>query len=219
MSIKYGTSEDPYIDPDTSVLKNLRGIKDQATLDSAEAGAVALRTYELRENPLKGNFDLDHLSAIHKYLFQDIYPWAGETRSLDITKGTSRFANHLYIRSSGEKVFKSLAEEGHLLGLEIADFSARASHYLAEINAIHPFREGNGRAQREFINHLAAESGYVIAWENAPVDVVLSSTIASFHGELEPLTNLISDHIKRITSTPPKRLESASRPVHPLPDA
>lgn len=158
--------KDHYLDPETGVLKNKLGIKDEEELKTAEASLVAWRSFELAESPVNGRFDLDHLKAIHRHLFSDVYEWAGELRDIDLAKGNSYFANHIYIVSAAKPVFEKLPKEGYLKGLDAAAFSLQAAHYLGEINALHPFREGNGRAQREFINHLAYKNGYFIEWKN-----------------------------------------------------
>ena len=173
--------KDHCLDPETDVLKNKLGIWDEDELKKAEASLLAWRSFQLAENPIKGRFDLDHLKAIHKHLFCDVYEWAGELRNIDLAKDNSYFANHMHIVSSARPVFEKLAEEGHLKGLDAAAFSARAAYYLGEINALHPFREGNGRAQREFINHLAYKNGYFIEWKNINQKDMIQASIESFH--------------------------------------
>ena len=83
-------------------------------------------------------------------------------------KGGNRFANHMQIESAAAPIFQQLAKENYLAGLRVEVFSHRAAYYLGELNALHPFREGNGRAQREFISHLAQANDYYVAWENMP---------------------------------------------------
>jgi fido (protein-threonine AMPylation protein) len=95
-----------------------------------------------------------------------VYAWAGQLRTIDISKGGNRFAHHGFIAGAAASIFAGLAVEKYLAGLAPDAFSDRAAHYLGELNALHPFREGNGRAQREFISHLAQANGYYIAWEN-----------------------------------------------------
>lgn len=199
MTPKYDSVADPYIDPDTGVLRNLLGATTAEKLEQAEAALTANRTRMLRVEPLAGNFDLKHLQKIHGYLFQDVYDWAGQLRKSDITKNTSRFANWLSIESYMAGVSANIADKDHLLGLSPEQFAEQAAHVMAEVNAVHPFREGNGRAQREFINHLAVNAGYLVAWEDAPVDAILATTIRSFHGNEKPLANLIQSHLKPLT--------------------
>jgi fido (protein-threonine AMPylation protein) len=189
------SSHDPYTDPASGILKNRLGITDTLTLEATEAALVAVRSYELLERPLLGRFDLAHLQAIHRYLFGDVYEWAGQLRTIDISRDGSAFAHHSYIVSAAETVFRELEREKHLTGLDAAAFSDRAGHYLGEVNALHPFREGNGRAQREFFSRLAAVSGYYIAWENVERSQMLDGSIESFRGNPAKLQALISANL------------------------
>jgi cell filamentation protein len=189
------SDNDPYLDPATGVLKNRLDIADDATLEQTEADLVAIRSYELSQTPLKGRFDLAHLQAIHRYLFGDVYEWAGQLRTIDIGKGGNQFAHHAYIASAAVPIFQQLAKENRLAGLDAAAFSDRAAYYLVELNALHPFREGNGRAQREFISHLAQANGYYVAWENVGQADMLDATIQSFNGETSKLSALIRKNL------------------------
>jgi cell filamentation protein len=105
------SSHDPYLDPASGVLKNRLGITDAATLEQAEAALVATRSYALSQRPLQGRFDLAHLEAIHRYLFGDVYEWAGQLRTIDIRKGDQRFAHHAHLASAAHTIFKQLAKE------------------------------------------------------------------------------------------------------------
>lgn len=190
----YDAASDPYIDPN-GVLKNNLGIKNTPDLNKAEANLTYLRVQELETTPLPGNFDLDHLKKIHKHLFGDVYPWAGEIRQVDISKGNDLFAHHIHIEKEGGKLFKQLANENHLKGLDADKFSERAGHYLGEINALHPFREGNGRAQRAFIGQVAREAGYEIEWSKISRDDMTRGSIESFYGDSDKLAKLIQDNL------------------------
>jgi cell filamentation protein len=185
------SDSDPYLDPATGVLKNRLGIAAEAALEQTEASFVATRSYELSQTPLKGAFDLAHLQAIHRYLFGDLYEWAGQLRTVDISKGGNCFAHHLRIEGAAALIFRQLARENYLAGLGPVAFSNRAAHYLGELNALHPFREGNGRAQREFISHLGQANGCYIAWENVSQADMLTAAIQSFDGDASKLAALI----------------------------
>jgi cell filamentation protein len=185
------SGHDHYFDSESGVLKNLLGIRDAAKLEQAEAAFVATRSYELSLAPMKGRFDLAHLQAIHRYLFGDVYGWAGQLRDIDISKGGQLFAHHAHIASAAATIFRQLADEKHLVGLDHAAFSHRAAYFLGELNALHPFREGNGRAQREFISHLAQANGYYIAWEDMKQPDLLQASIESFKGDTSKLAELI----------------------------
>lgn len=189
------SESDPYLDPASGVLKNRLGITDPATLEEIEASLVATRSFELSRTPLKGGFDLAHLEAIHRPLFGDVYEWAGELRTVDINKGGTQFGHHAYLATAAAEVFQKLAGEKHLAGLAPAMFSERAAWYLGELNALHPFREGNGRAQREFMSHLAHANGYYIAWEDVKPTDMLQASVDSFKGDLTKLTALIRDNL------------------------
>ncbi len=113
---------------------------------------------------MKGRFDSAHLQAIHRYLFQDVFPWAGEFRIVNISKGSSNFGPAMHIAGALKEQFDKLAQEKAMVGLAVPAFVERAAFYLGEINAIHPFREGNGRTQREFIRQLALHAGHPLSW-------------------------------------------------------
>jgi cell filamentation protein len=199
--MKYaGDRGDPYLDKDTGVLRNLLGIKDQAALDKAESSLSFLRTNELRELPVTGHFDLKHLQSIHQRLFGDVYDWAGQLRQVEIQKGNTDFARQMVIESAGKQLFGQLAKEQHLRGLDADAFSARAGHYLGEINVLHPFREGNGRAQREFIAQLALAAGYPIDWTGISQVDMVSASIAAYNGDAADLGRLIRSAIRGDTS-------------------
>jgi cell filamentation protein len=192
------SGNDHYIDPESGVLKNRLGITDEASLEAAEADFVAERSRELSQTPLKGRFDLAHLQAIHRHLFGDVYDWAGELRTVDISKGGHLFAHHIHIEGFAATIFKNLAQEKNLAGLDPDAFSDRAAQYLGELNALHPFREGNGRTQREFISHLAHANGYYIAWEHVNRPDILEASIESFRGDTSRLAAIIRDNLHPI---------------------
>ncbi|MBS0156799.1 MAG: Fic family protein [Nitrospira sp.] len=208
---------DEYTDPATGVLKNRLGITDAATLETTEAQFVAQRSHELVQDPIPGAFDLHHLQAIHRHLFGDVYDWAGQLRTVDLTKDTSRFAHHAYLERAAGKMFRELAQENYLRGLEPSAFSRRAAHYLAEMNALHPFREGNGRAQREFLSQLARDNHYAIAWEQITQADMLNASRRSFSGDLAPLTTLIHHNLHRDVPIHAQQSAQASRPTQSAP--
>ena len=192
------SGNDHYVDPVTGVLKNLLGLTDQSGLEQAETSLAGARSFQLFDSPLPGSFDLAHLKAIHKYLFGDLYEWAGQLRDVDISKGGSTFANHVYIAGVAADVFRALSREDNLVGLGPDKFSQRAAYYLGELNAIHPFREGNGRAIREFINHIAYANGHSIRWRSVRAEEMLAASGASFRGDSSELADLIRRNLSRI---------------------
>ncbi len=191
------SSHDESVDPATGVLKNRLGISDATTLEQTEAQFVAARARELTHQPIPGAFDLPHLQAIHRHLFGDLYDWAGQLRTVDLIKDTSRFAHHAYLERAAALIFRDLAQESYLRGLEPAAFSRRAAYYLAELNALHPFRDGNGRALRAFFSQVAHDSGYTIVWKNMTQADMLDASRRSFSGDLASLTSLIQRNLHR----------------------
>ena len=173
-------SSDPYVYPGTTVLKNIPGIRNQEILDRFEADRVGQRSLELIERPLSGLFDIEHLQGIHRYLFQDVYEWAGDFRTVDIAKGNSYFAHVPYIESTLKGVFGELSEERHLRGLNQERFASRLAQILGTLNAVHAFREGNGRAQREFVRELAYKNSYWIDWNKVSREELYQASDASF---------------------------------------
>jgi fido (protein-threonine AMPylation protein) len=194
------SGRDHYLDPVTGVLKNRFGITDPLVLEATEADLVAARSRELSLTPLRGRFDLAHLQAIHRYLFGDLYSWAGQLRAVDISKGGHTFAHHFHIESAAAQIFKRLAEEEYLTARDPTAFSNRAAHYLGELNALHPFREGNGRTQREFLSHVAHANNYYIAWENVKQADMVEASIESFRGETSKFAAMIRVNLDKIES-------------------
>ena len=153
---------DPYLYPGTNVLKNIPGIRDAAKLRQFEYEQTASRVVELRLHPLPDRFYLAKLRAVHKYLFQDIYEWAGQLRTVNIAKGGTLFALPLFIEGEGRRMSAELRAENNLQNLPKNQFVQRLAYHYSEWNAAHVFRDGNGRSIREFLGQLALGAGYVI---------------------------------------------------------
>ena len=172
-------SDSKYCYPDSDVLVNKLDIRDLEKLQLAERKLTMLRLFELLDKPINGKFDFKHLQAIHKYIFQDIYDWAGKVRTVDIAKG-NMFCNVKFIESQADEIFSKLKKENYLAGLDENAFVKRLAYYFSEINALHPFREGNGRSQREFIRSLALKNGYLIHFDRITKDEMLLASQKSF---------------------------------------
>lgn len=177
------SNQSQYCYPGTDILINLHNIKDQRTLTNFESMAVTLRNTQLGENPIKGNFNLEHLQRIHFFLFQDVYPFAGEIRNENIWKDGYPFARVDYIIPQAEIIFRNLSKDNYLWGLPVDEFSKKAANYMAELNVLHPFREGNGRTQREFIRYLALNNKYLLNWSGRSREDVLKASIHSKYDE------------------------------------
>lgn len=152
-------SDDPYVYPGTNVLRNKLNIRDAGQLDKAERLLV---TQRMREGVPKGKFDLQHLQAIHRHLFQDVYEWAGKVRTVEIAKGTSRFQPKDRMETGMADVHRRLVQERLLRNKPLKTFSHKAAEILGDVNYVHPFREGNGRTQMLYLQQLAEQAGYTL---------------------------------------------------------
>lgn len=157
-------TDDPHSQDGSACPKNRFGITDYVELQALEGPLVIKRAGEMRDKGATGRFDPDHLRAIHRFLFQDVFPWAGEFRVVNISKGNSMFGPALHVASALVEALGKLKSEVFLIHFTPDAFAARAAFYLGEINAIHPFREGNGRTQREFIRQLGLHAGHPLSW-------------------------------------------------------
>lgn len=173
-------SSDPYTYPGTDVLRNILDIRDPLQLDAFEANATAARLIELDASPLVGRFDVAHLKAIHRHIFQDVYRWAGEFRTVNISKGGHLFGVAAFVEPALHGLLRKLSGECHLKGIDARDFGTRAGYYMGEVNAVHPFRDGNGRSQREFIRELAGQAGFVIDWSRVSREQMIAASLDSF---------------------------------------
>ncbi len=162
-----GPHHDPYLDPHTGILTNLIGARTAVELAAAEADLVAVRTLQLWRHPPAPTRDLVELQAIHRHLFQDVYPWAGQLRTVDLRKtvpGAQPFLPVSMITRSAGFVFDQLRQDRYLQHLDRDRFIERLAYHYDQVNYLHPFREGNGRTQRFFFDRLAVAAGWWLDW-------------------------------------------------------
>ncbi|HEV3158301.1 MAG TPA: Fic family protein [Candidatus Baltobacteraceae bacterium] len=202
MTRRYRTSRDPYLLPGTNVLENKLGITNENELKSEERDNTADRLAELFTKPIDGNFDLAHLQRIHFEIFQDVYEWAGQLRRVDITKGLVRFTSPDNLPSRAAEFFNKLAQERHLCGISKRYFAESAASYFAEVNKLHPFRDGNGRAQREFFRELAIKAGHTIDWSVVHDKKMLAASIEGVFGNIKPIEKIFRQAIGDEVKTP-----------------
>lgn len=161
---KYDAAGDHYCYPDTSVLKNKLNIKDLDTLEDAEREITEIQINEVVYHTPP--YNLDYLKSLHKTLFSSLYDWAGTTRTIDISKGGTRFCYCDRIEPEAARLFAALEKENWLQDLDRETFCDRLAEHYCEINMLHPFREGNGRVQRLLFEHIALSAGYELSWED-----------------------------------------------------
>ena len=202
---------DPYVYPGTNVLINKFECRDPDRLMEIEALSTGGNLAYLQLHPIKGIFDFKHLRKIHHFIFQDLYDWAGEVRTVDIGKN-NLFCRAQFINDYAQTVFSdfyssclSAKDDRHVF------LQALVSHY-ADMNALHPFREGNGRSQREFTRELCMKCGYMLDLTKTLHKDMLEASILSFNaGDNSALLAIFEDAVipvkeyadiqKRLSST------------------
>lgn len=172
--------------PDYTVLKNKLNIQDQKTLDKIERQFARNR---MEQGSPTGDFDLAHLQAIHNHLFQDVYEWAGELRQVEISKGESHFLARSRIDMGMGDVHKRITTARYYEGSSPHQFAESAAEIIGDINYIHPFREGNGRTQLQYLEQLGDKAGHKLdlakltrdEWIKASIKAQDTDYTAMFH--------------------------------------
>lgn len=160
-SYNYLDPDYTYTDPKTGILRNLADITDPDVLIFVESAAVAKRLQELYDNPIKIN-GIESLFAIHRYLFQDIYSWAGKKRIVEISKDGKQFFPTTHFENAYRFIDTLISEFRKTRRNEKQKLAEKLAEILDNLNYLHPFREGNGRTQREFLRTLALEKGLIL---------------------------------------------------------
>ncbi|MGN0894837.1 MAG: Fic/DOC family protein [Succinivibrio sp.] len=188
-----------YCYPGTEILINKFKERDPNILSQLERMYAGARIIDLLKKPITGRFNLEHLKKIHHYIFQDIYTWAGELRSVNISKEIL-FCDARFIEREMNRLFADLEKENFLKNCSDSDIASKAAFYLGEINAIHPFREGNGRTQREFIRELLLPLGYYVDYSRVDAKMMLYASINAFAGDYSLMTELFDRCIIKKTN-------------------
>lgn len=186
---RYNAVEDPLCYPGTHVLRNRAEIRDQDALDEFEQLMFDSRAEEALPD---GALDFAHYLALHRHFFQDVYDWAGEIRTIRTGKGQNWFCYPEHIENEAERLFGELAARNYLIGTpDKPAFADGAAWFLSELNAIHPFREGNGRIQLVFLTMLARNAGLSLKERKLKPKPFLAAMIQSFAGNTAPLASEI----------------------------
>jgi len=205
-------------DPDQKdVLRNKFNIKTNFELRAEEYRATAFRIAEIAEGDgPKGNFDKDHLKAIHAYIFQDVYEWAGYMRNEspiidgkrvdpigNIAKGGASFLHGSRIDMGLHEALKPIQNPDILQNSSIEEFAKIAGQVLGELNYVHPFREGNGRTQEVFIAELGRTYGHDVDFAFITKSRMIEASNAVMH---DPSSHAMHDLI--LDATDPNRREA-----------
>lgn len=187
--LKY--DKDPIKHP--AIYDNKKGITNLEDLLEVESYYEAIRHTNLLFKPaiIKGNFDKKHYLDIHKYLFQDIYPWAGELRDGDISKDNTLFCLTQFIDDEFARFQKSITnfDISKASKEDVAKHIAKVSD---DLNAIHPCREGNGRTKRAFTELYAFHLGYELDYSKYDTDTIKEAEINAFRtGDISNLAKIM----------------------------
>ena len=192
-------SMDPIQDgcyPGTAVLVNKFDIREEAKLNEVEAVLVSARSAEWTNQPRADSFDFAHYKAVHRFLFSDLYDWAGQIRKVNISKKGTDFCPAADIVQQGKLVFDRLKQQSYFKGLPHGSFVDEITDFYCATNYLHPFREGNGRTQRAFLAQLIRSAGYDINWSDMDGDLLMIATIQSAQGVTDLLRQVLGDAIR-----------------------
>ena len=193
---------DPYLDPETGLLRNKVGARTRTALDEAEGDLSFARLVQLMDRPVRPTGDLDELRAIHRHLFQDIYDWAGQLRTVDIRKsveGAQFFLPVSMIERAAVFAERELRADNMLCGMSRDHFIEHLAYHYDSFNYIHPFREGNGRTQRVFWTRIACDAGWRLDWHGVYGSANdRASRAAAEKRDLGPLQDMFNQVVSEI---------------------
>lgn len=172
-------SIDHYKYPGEDVLINEFECHDAEDLAMLEALSTGGNLAYLQLHPIKGKFDFRHLKDIHRFIFQDVYAWAGKVRDIDIGKG-NLFCRAQFIEDYAVSVFSDFYGSCYEARKDKVSFIETLARHYGDMNALHPFREGNGRSQREFTRELCLKCGYVFDLTRTSHKEMLNASVLSF---------------------------------------
>ncbi len=180
----------------TTCLINKFGITDVKKLSRIESIITTAKCKELEQKPVTGDFGFDHYKAVHKYIFEDLYEWAGSVRTVPMSKKGTVFVDPDSIDSLADAIFTRLQKDNYYIGYDRADYIDSIVDFYIKTNILHPFREGNGRTQREFLAQLIRHSGHSIDFSAIDTEELMIATIQSANGVNDYLHEVFETAIK-----------------------
>lgn len=180
----------------TSCLINKLNIRDEKKLDLVESQITVAKISILQQTPINRNFDFEHYKAIHKFIFEDLYDWAGTTRTVDISKKGTSFVKAEDIEKIATACFERLKSQNYFKNLETDNFIKKLTDFYCVTNSLHPFREGNGRTQRVFLSQLVYNAGYEIDFAKIDSDELIIATIQAANGVDTYLNDILRKNIR-----------------------
>lgn len=167
----------PYTYPNSSVLINRYDIRDSATLEQFERKSALLQLAKMTDQ-VTGRFDIAHLKYIHYQLFHKLYDWAGQFRNVDIGKGQTLFCRATFLDTESQRIFTQFVAQIHQPIPHATIMAQRAGVFLTDLNMLHPFREGNGRTQRELIRQFARYHGFELDYARLDYEQYMAASIS-----------------------------------------
>ena len=186
--------EDCY--PDTNVLINKLGITDAEALEKNESMITGIKSAQLIMQPLKPDFSFEDYKALHRYLFSDLYEWAGTVRKIDMSKMNTCFTACDKIEEQGRRIFARLRSMDYFRGLKRSELVAEVADLYHTLNLLHPFREGNGRTQRVFFTQLIWATGHELDYSELNSELLMIGSIQAASGVMDNLTAFFDENIK-----------------------
>ena len=178
----------------TTCLVNKLGIRDEKRLSEVEAQITFAKAVMLEETPIDDDFGFEHFKKIHEFLLCDLYEWAGQVRSIDISIKRTKFLDAASIESIGTRCFAKV-KDGYFENLSFDEFVKRIAEFYNDVNYIHPFREGNGRTQRIYFAQLIRHYGYDINFADVDTDELMIATIQASSGVMDFLIEFFENSI------------------------
>lgn len=191
----YNEQNSIYCYPDSNVLKNKLDIRDSNKLFKLEKQIVLAKAYILRQDESSYELNKERFLYIHRFLFGDIYDFAGKYRKENVIKGQFRFAEFEFIDEQLDYLMSKLKKENYLKGLDKKNISIRLTYYMSELNVLHPFREGNGRTIREFIREIALQAGFILDLRESTPQEIFNATVKSVY-DTQELENIVFNCLK-----------------------
>jgi len=188
-----------YCYPKTQILINKLGIHNEKKLSEIEQAITFPKWVAYKNNPIKGNFDFNHFCQIHHYLFAELYEWAGKPRLGGFMSiGRTKFIDSEYIKSSFDDIYEKLQKDNFFKNLPKEEFCEKMAYFMADINKVHPFRDGNGRTMKLYFSQLAQNSGYDLEFSLASKDDLILADVLAYNGNYQLLIEILN---KIVSST------------------
>lgn len=180
----------------STVLINKFDIRDEQELEIIERNITGVLMAQASiEIPFK-NVDFEFYKNLHRYIFSDIYDWAGTVRKVDMSKKGTNFCPAAKIEERANAIFDRLKSQQFLKTIEDDEFVCEFVDLYCDLNYLHPFREGNGRIQRLFLSMLLSNLGKRIDFKEIDADLLMIATIKSVSGDVFMLRDIFNEHIK-----------------------